>query len=407
MRRTTVLFLALVALLPVQPLRAELAIKDGDRVMFFSSTPLWPASFGTRVETFVRVKYPALKVRFWHWSPPANAAIEDAEQRIDRHLEAFRPTLVVLNFGLGHGRSKALQPARLDSFRADLLGLITRCEQAGARVILVTPHCPEVHQKTRLTRCKYDEVVGRYAQVVREVGAGKGLTVADWYAATADRAGHGPDGPGGSDLLTIDGLWPTALGAALGAECFLEAVGGEPLEVELQVDWATLESSATSGSISATRHDESAILVDLHGLPIPWSVSGRGRMVHPNRLGSPMCRLTLRLRNVPAGGVVISQAGRKAVAVGQQAVDDGIDLASFAPVARAKPVVDLVEQIKKKNKTLDRYERFLKKPLGQPEYAEANRKYLEAILAEAQGTARIIDRIPRTMDLTLEVRLAK
>ena len=407
MRSAAVVVLALVALFPVQPLRAELALKDGERVMFFSSTPLWPASFGTRVETFVLVKYPALKVRFWHWSPPANATIADAKQRFDQHLEAFRPTLAVLNFGLGHGQSKALQPARLDSFRADLLDLVTRCEQAGARVILVTPHCPEVHQKTRLTRSKYDEVVGRYAQTVRELGAEKGLTVADWHAATADRVGQGPEGAGDSGLLTIDGLWPTALGAALGAECFLQAIGAEPLEVELQVDWNTLESSATSGSISTTRHDDSAVVVDLHGLPIPWSVSGRGRMVHPNRLGSPLWRLTLRLRNAPPGGVVISQARGKAVTLGQQAVEGGIDLASLAPVARAKAVADLVERVKKKNKTLDRYERFLKKPIGEPEYAQANRKYLEAILAEAEGAAGIIDRTPRTMDLTLEVRPAR
>ena len=287
------------------------------------------------------------------------------------------------------------------------MSLIDQCAEAGARVLLVTPNCPEVHQKTRLTRSQYDQVVGRYAQIVGEVAASKGLTVADWYKATADRASHSQAGGKDAELLTIDGLWPTGLGAALGAECFLEAIGADPLEVEYRVDWATLEASATTGSISAARQDQSAISVDLHGLPIPWSVSGRGRMVHPCRPGSPMCQLTLRLDNVPPGGVVISQAGRQATTFGQQAVDRGIDLASVSCVARANAVAGLVEQIRKKNKALDRYERFLRKPLGEPEYAEANRKYLEAILAEAEGTARIIDRTPRTMDLTLEVRLAR
>ena len=35
---------ALTVVLMASPVRAELALKDTDRVMFFSTTPLWPAS---------------------------------------------------------------------------------------------------------------------------------------------------------------------------------------------------------------------------------------------------------------------------------------------------------------------------------------------------------------------------
>jgi hypothetical protein len=113
----------------------------------------------------------------------------------------------------------------------------------------------------------------------------------------------------------------------------------------------------------------------------------------------------LRLANVPPGGVAISAPGQKLVRVNGDAVAAGIDLAALRPVAVGAPVVELVGQIKRKNKTVGRFGQFLAKPLEAPEYAEANLKYLDAMLAEAEATARVIDRTPRVMDVSLEIRL--
>jgi hypothetical protein len=403
MRRDLAIVAASAVLLAATPARAELALKDTDRVMFLSTTPLWPASFGLRAETFLRVKYPALEARFWQWSPPTNATIEEAEQDMDRRLAAFEPTVVVLNFGLYDGQSQSLRVSRLGTFRADLQGLINNCEKAGARVILVTPNCPEVSKKARLTKSRYDETVAAYASTVREVGAQRGLTVVDWHAATADHVGQGADSETG---LTLDGLTPRPLANALGAEAFLRAIGAEPLVVELELDWATLEAGTSVGSVSAARLDDTGVTIDLHGLPIPWLVSGRGRAVQLASPGSTMCRYTLHLRNAPPGGVLISKPGDRPTGFSAQAVEAGIDLTSVPAVARTQAAADLLTAIKNKNKTLERYERYMTRPRPEPEYAEANSKYLEAMVAEAQGAARIIGRTPRVIDLTLEIRPA-
>jgi hypothetical protein len=406
MRRSLAVVAASAVLLAATPTRAELTLKDTDRVMFFSTTPLWPASFGLRAETFLRVRYPALETRFWQWSPPANATIDNAKQNMDRRLAAFKPTVVVLNFGLHHGQSQSLRTSRLGTFRANLQGLINKCEKAGARVILVTPNCPEVSKKTRLTKSKYDETVAAYASAVREVGAQGGLAVVDWHAATADYLAQGAGSSDSKTGLTLDGLAPRAAASALGAEAFLQAIGAEPLEVELELDWATLEAGTSVGSASAARLDDTGVAIELHGLPIPWLVSGRGRAVQPASPGSTMCRYTLHLRNAPPGGVLISKPGGRPMGFSAQAVEAGIDLGSVPAVVRTRAAADLLTAIKSKNKALDRYERYMTKPRPEPEYAEANRKYLEAMVAEAQGAARIIGRTPRVIDLTLEIRPA-
>ncbi len=404
MSRGIVLLASLTALLQTWPARAELALHDGDRVMFFSTAPLWPSSFAMRAESFLQIKYPALKLRFWHWSPPAKASLDRANARLDDHLKAFQPTVVVFNFGLLHGESQPFDPNRLEAFRTGLLDMIARCAKAGARVILVTPNCPEIQQKTQLTRSRYDEVVGLYAEAVRAIAKDQGLILADWYATTADYIAA--NGSGAAPLLTIDGLSPTEAGAALGAECFLKAIGAESLEVKAEVDWGNLDARVSVGSISATRQDDATVRLDLHGVPIPWSVSGRGRAVEGPRSGSTWSRLTLKLTNAPPGDVLIGEVGQPTPGRQRYPSDAEIDLDTLAAVAQAEPVRELLECLKRKNRALDRYERFVEKPLDEPEYAEATGKYLDAMLAEVEAAARVIDRTPRTMDLSLEVRLA-
>ena len=104
----------------------------------------------------MRVRYPTLKTRFWHWAAPQRATVADARSVIGRHLQAFKPTLAVLNFGLSDAKLEPLQTARLYQFRVDLLATIDDCRRAGAKVVLVTPCYPEVDKKQNLQNAQYD-----------------------------------------------------------------------------------------------------------------------------------------------------------------------------------------------------------------------------------------------------------
>ena len=82
-------------------------------------------------------------------------------------------------------------------------------------------------------------------------------------------------------------------------------------------------------------------------------------------------------------------------------------MSAIGPFVTTKPLLELMELIRKKNRGLDQFDRWTNEPLSEPEYAEANAKYTAAMVAETEGTSRIIARTPRTMDLTLEIMLAK
>ncbi|MFQ5491740.1 MAG: GDSL-type esterase/lipase family protein [Phycisphaerae bacterium] len=385
------------------PVEAELKLTDADRVLFFGATPFWPATYSARVETFLRVKYPALKTRFWHWAPPQRATTADAGPVLGRHLQAFKPTLVVLNFGLHHGHSEPLRPARLEQFRGELLDLIEVCRQAGAKVVLVTPSYPEADKKLNLQQARYDQVVGAYADAVRKIGQELDLDVVDWFTAASDHAQAMKSGQAPVEKLTIDGITPAPLGSAIGAEQVLSYLGAEPLTVELSLDWAAAQASTTAGDIQVVRRSDTTVALGTNNLPVPWCVSGRGRRVHLNRPGSAMCRYQLRIENLPPGDVLISRPGGKGVTYSQSTAARGIDLTFSKALIANQAVAQLLERIKYKNLSADHFERMLRKPALHPEYAESNEMFLKALTAEAEAGAKVVDRTDRTMTVVLEI----
>jgi hypothetical protein len=328
--------------------------------------------------------------------------------RIGDYLAPFKPTVVVLNCGLDDGEMKPLVESKLSAFRADLTAVIDQCQKAGAKVILVTPNCPEKSRKTALLKADYDQVVDRYAQVMRDVGSERKLAVVDWYAATRERLAASSETANKKDALTSNGLHPTPLAHAIATNLLLEALGAEPHEVTVHIDWASLEASTTAGSISATRKNDTTISLALADFPMPWVLPAGKPPSGPDWPAARFCRFIFHVHNAPPGGVLISERGRKATPWLEQMLEDGFDMAWVGPLVDAKPVKELLNLIlKRKNQRLDGYERFLKKPFADPEYSEANAKYRQAIVAEIEAAARVIDRTPRTMDITLEIKLAR
>ena len=400
--------LSLVLLLSALPAvaRAELALQDTDRVLFFGANSVWPASFGLQVETFLRVKYPDLKAPIWHWGTALPSKIGDATPRLPDLLEAFHPTVVVLAFGGQEAEQRPFQESKLGAFRAELASAIDLCTKAGAKVVLVTPNCPEAEQKRPLAKLNYGETIGKYAQAIRDLAAEHQATLVDWYAATADYIQNNAGG-GGRNAMTTDGIQPTPLAHALAADLLLAAWGAEPLQVTVDIDWQTLQATTTTGTIEVTRESNAIIHVSLKDFPMPWALPQKQRI--PRRPGgSQFCKFTFHVRNAPPGGLLTSEPGGRPTPWLDQMLEEGFDMATIGPLVTAKPVSQLMGLIRSKNSVLDpRFERFMRNARSEPEYAEANTLYRQALLAEAKGAAKIIARTPRTMDVTLEFKLAK
>ena len=71
MMRRRLLLLVLPALLCCPwSARADFALNDDDRVLFFGDTLVFAQGFSSYVETFIHAKYPDLKARFFNYGQP-------------------------------------------------------------------------------------------------------------------------------------------------------------------------------------------------------------------------------------------------------------------------------------------------------------------------------------------------
>ena len=102
---------------------AEFQLKTADRVVFFGDTVVHAQLFSKYVETFVRVRYPELKTRFFN-SGQRNETAADGLARLEQELGLTSPTVVVVAFGLHDPGGQPFDEGRLAEFHKNITSIV-------------------------------------------------------------------------------------------------------------------------------------------------------------------------------------------------------------------------------------------------------------------------------------------
>jgi hypothetical protein len=413
MRRTLPVLGAVLVLSAAAPTAfGAFLLKDNDRVVFFGDRTINPASFSGQIELFIRIRYPALKTRLWHQSVRPKGTVADALSQFDERVAAHKPTIVVLCFGLDDPGREPFAEEKLAQFGRGYRGLIERCKTAGAQVWLVTPPAPDASQQARLGEIQFDQTVSKYADTVRAIAAEAegGLPLVDWHKAITDFRPKAVENAK-LQVTTRSGIDTTALGAALATELLLEAWQAEPMQTTIRADWQTGTAAVSSGSVTAQREGDEALVLDLKGIPFPWYIPNRGAILSEDWPPARFCKYTLQIDNVPDGGFIIGRrvgkATRNAKPFLSSMLRDGCDIGNIDPLPSGQGFVDFRKAVDRKNRSYDKVEGFRKQTAPEPEFADAYKTMQKAYEQYADGAARIIQRLPRTMDITLEIKTVR
>jgi lysophospholipase L1-like esterase len=391
---------------------------DEDRVVFFGDRQVYLGdprtqrpTFGAQVESFVRVRYPALKARFWHYGENSTTTVADGNARFDDQVAPWKPTVIVLSFGLDDAGMQAFDAAKLEAFKSEMRKLIERSKATGAKVWVLTPPCPESSQRNQLQQIEYDTVIGRYAEAIRGLGTDLNVPVLDWYQAMVDyraRVGGNPR----LALTTASGIDPTPLGASLATNLILSAWNAEPMIFQIHADWNSDTASVSAGKVAVAHRDADTMILSLTGIPLPWYLPDRGGIPAEDWPAARFCSYTVKIDNAPSQGFILSEAktlterGREAKPFLAQMLWEGADVGRIGPLATAEAVRLLDSRVKQKNGSYARAENIKKTTVTEPEFAEAFKTFTLAQLQYSDGLARIIARTPRTMDIDLRIQTA-
>ncbi len=383
---------------------AEFQLKTDDRVVFFGDTVVHAQLFSKYVETFVRVRYPELKTRFFN-SGQRNETAADGLARLERELGLTSPTVVVVAFGLYDPGGQPFEEARLAEFRKNITGIAEGIKKLGARTVLLTPPRPIVQQLRSLPAVNYVDVVGKYAQAIREVGASRQVPVIDWFRSSSELYQNNAAQP---PRRRQDDLLPKGLAHAAVAAQLLEHWQAEPIDVRITADWQSDAASVSSGQAKVKTRTEQELKLELTGVPLPWGVAG----IRPQDLeaarwpGAELCRYVLQIDNVPESGVNLVLGGRKIALEGEQ-LRSGVNIMGWPPIqVRNRTLRDLFAAISRKHRRWFEYRLAVRRgPPPEPELLEAFESSLRTFQLYEVGYARLVMRLPKVFDVLLSFRV--
>ncbi len=330
------------------PGRAEgpFALKGGDRVVFYGDSITEQRLYTTFAETFVVTRFPGLDVTFvhsgWGGDRVTGGGGGPIDVRLDRDVEAYKPTVVTVMLGMNDG---GYQPFRDSTFRTYADGyrhIVAKLKEdlPGVRLTLIKPSpYDDVTRKPRFEE-GYNAVLGRYGDFVRELAAKENVDFADLntYVVDATRKAFDSD-PDNAVKLNQDRIHPGPGGQLLMAAALLKAWNAPALVSRIAIDAkegapvaanaAVTDLSRLDGAVRWTQLDES----------LPFPIDAKDPVVElavrSSDVIAALDRQEVRVANLPAREYALTIDGEPVGTFTADQFAAGVNLAALAtPMTR-------------------------------------------------------------------------
>jgi lysophospholipase L1-like esterase len=153
-------------------LRAD---QEEPRVLFLGDSITYDGRWVVHVESAIRAQRGLARIPIANLAVPSETASglsepghaggsfarPDVHERLGRVLAIYKPTLVLVAYGINDGIYQPLDEVRFKAFRDGLTSVRAECLKAGAKVVLLTPTPYGVDKHP--DAAEYDQVMAAYA----------------------------------------------------------------------------------------------------------------------------------------------------------------------------------------------------------------------------------------------------
>lgn len=351
MTRLAVLLLFAILSLAAQP---AFHLSDGDRVVFYGDSITDQRLYTTFVETFVRTRFPEMKVKFTHsgWGGDrvSGGGGGLVETRVFRDVAPYRPTVVTIMLGMNDARYR---PFDEDLFKAysdgyqKLIALI-RASTPGVRITAIRPSPYDEVTRTPTVNGGYNPVLVKYGDFLAALAANERLTLADLNGpvvkmlekANSTNAADAPKiipdkvHPGPAGHLIMAG----ALLKAWNAPALVSAVAiSSPDAKQVKAEGTKIQGLSFLGPMSGALVSGYTWTQTDAALPMPVSLDDPvvALAVRSSDFMETLNRQTLKITNLRPGHYALRIDGQQVGVFDDKAFAAGLDLASLpTPMAR-------------------------------------------------------------------------
>lgn len=151
------------------------ADQEEPRVLFLGDSITYDGRWVVHVESAIRAQRGLARIPIVNMAVPSETASglsepghaggsfvrPDVRERLGRVLTAYKPTLVVLCYGINDGIYQPLNDTRFKAYRDGLTCVRADCLKAGAKVVVLTP--PPYGVDRPADAAAYDQVMATYS----------------------------------------------------------------------------------------------------------------------------------------------------------------------------------------------------------------------------------------------------
>jgi lysophospholipase L1-like esterase len=348
--------IALLALFAILSVAAQPAfhLSDGDRVVFYGDSITDQRLYTTFVETYVRTRFPNMKVKFTHsgWGGDrvSGGGGGLVETRIYRDVAPYRPTVVTIMLGMNDARYRTFDEDLFKAYAGGYQKLVSmiRAVAPGARITAIRPSPYDEVTRAATVPGGYNPVLVKYGDFLAELAANERLTLADLNApvvkmlqkanaaSAADAQKIIPDKvhPGAAGHLIMAG----ALLKDWNAPALVSAVTiSSPDGRQAKAEGTKVENLSFTGPMSGAQVSGFAWTQTDEALPMPINFEDPvvALAVRSSEFVETLNRQTLKITNLRPGQYALRIDAQQVGVFTDKAFAAGLDLASLpTPMAR-------------------------------------------------------------------------
>ncbi len=320
-------------------------LKDGDRLVFLGDSITVAHTSMRYVEAYFKLRHPELTLTFINSGIGGHTAY-DGLLRFDTDVAAYKPTVVVINFGMNDASYP--EAAEGYAFEKNMGAIFDKLKGLGVRLVVwadTTPYDTQglgPQNKNSLRERRIEELC-TYAH---EEGARRGFVVVDWHepvkqalatwrhslAHRADEKGLLPDRvhPAAPAHAVMAAQLISALGYPLDAAAITGAFKGGALTVRVG-------TSSTPKAPAQTQawDGQTPLVLDVHdAAPVPLVISASDATDLSAPALATLRSLQLRLGGLPAGRYRVRLGDVEAGVFSERQLREGVDV---MPATRKPP----------------------------------------------------------------------
>ncbi len=326
---------------------ASFALRDGDRVVFYGDSITQDGGYARLVEEYVTTRFPSWKVAFENagvgGDTVAGGWAGAVQQRLERDVIAFRPTVVTIMLGMNDGGYKPFDPTTLSSFGRGYRAIVERLRQAlpGVRLTIIRSSPFDDVSRPPQFAPGYDDTLRRLGCYATSLAQGADATADFRTPLNAGLRTLVAADPALARQLLPDRVHPSAAGHLLMGAALLRAWNAPALVSRVELDARTrtlLASERTSvsdlggeaGSLRWTALDEA--------LPLPISFDD-AQVDLAQKAGArleDLDRQLLLVRGLAAGRYELRIDGQTVGSFESGELAEGVNLATLATPQRSQ-----------------------------------------------------------------------